>query len=204
LGYNECIEPITSNIYRRSTLAGEFMMINKYLAQELIDADLWNDRVIDNIIANRGSVQQLHVLPDAVRKRFLTVWELPNKDLIDMAVSRGAFICQSQSLNLWDETPNYSRMTAMHLYSWKNGLKTGVYYFRRRPSHQPQQFTIVPQSNLSLEMVSDDEDDEDEDQNKQQDQNEKDQNKQQDQNKEKEKEKEEEQTTDEICEMCSA
>jgi ribonucleotide reductase alpha subunit len=148
LGYNECIEPITSNIYSRRTMAGEFIMVNKYLMNELIEMDLWNETLKNQIIANNGSVQDLG-LSQELRDKYRTVWEMPMKDLIDMAADRGAFICQSQSLNLWMEDPNYNSMTSMHFYSWSKGLKTGIYYLRRRPRHQAQQFTIEPKQNKS-------------------------------------------------------
>ena len=144
LGFNECFEPFTSNIYSRRTLAGEFIVVNKYLINELIDLQLWNEDIKNNIIANKGSVQQLTQLSDHVRNKYKTVWEIPMKHVIDMAADRGAFICQSQSLNLWVEEPNYSTLTSMHFYAWKKGLKTGIYYLRRKAKHQAQQFTIEP------------------------------------------------------------
>jgi ribonucleotide reductase alpha subunit len=161
LGNNECFEPITSNIYMRRTLAGEFIMVNKYLMKEFMDLGIWNERVKNNIIANRGSIQQFFVknttdgnvsytatlpgLTEHIREKYKTVWEIPMKHLIDMAADRGAFICQSQSLNLWLEEPNYNTLTSMHFYSWTRGLKTGIYYLRRKPKHQAQQFTIEPE-----------------------------------------------------------
>jgi ribonucleoside-diphosphate reductase alpha subunit len=145
LGFNECIEPITSNIYNRRTLAGEFIMANKYLMKDLIDLDLWNEKIKNNIIANHGSVQHIEIIPAHIREKYRTVWELPMRTLIDMAADRGAFICQSQSLNLWLEDPTYKTLTSMHFYSWSKGLKTGIYYLRRRGSHQAQQFTIEPE-----------------------------------------------------------
>ena len=147
LGFNECIEPITSNIYSRRTIAGEFIMANKYLVNDLIRLDLWNDKIKNNIIANNGSVQQIEVIPQEIRDKYKTVWELPMRTLIDMAADRGAYICQSQSLNLWLEDPNYKMLTSMHFYSWSKGLKTGIYYLRRRARHQAQQFTIEPEKN---------------------------------------------------------
>ena len=144
LGFNECFEPFTSNIYSRRTLAGEFIVVNKYLINELIELQLWNEDIKNNIIANKGSVQQLTQLSDHVRNKYKTVWEIPMKHVIDMAADRGAFICQSQSLNLWVEEPNYSTLTSMHFYAWKKGLKTGIYYLRRKAKHQAQQFTIEP------------------------------------------------------------
>jgi len=145
LGFNECIEPITSNIYNRRTIAGEFIMANKYLMKDLIQLDLWNEKIKNNIIANNGSVQHIDVIPTEIREKYRTVWELPMRTLIDMAADRGAFICQSQSLNLWLEDPNYKMLTSMHFYAWSKGLKTGIYYLRRRGKHQAQQFTIEPE-----------------------------------------------------------
>jgi len=145
LGFNECIEPITSNIYNRRTLAGEFILANKYLMNDLIKLDLWNEKTKNNIIANHGSVQHIETIPKEIREKYKTVWEIPMRTLIDMAADRGVYICQSQSLNLWLEDPNYSTLTSMHFYSWSKGLKTGIYYLRRRGRHQAQQFTIEPE-----------------------------------------------------------
>ena len=145
LGYNECIEPITSNIYSRRTIAGEFIMANRYLMNDLLALELWNEKVKNSIIANHGSIQHIDIIPQEIRDKYKTVWELPMRNLIDMAADRGAFICQSQSLNLWLEDPNYSTLTSMHFYSWSKGLKTGIYYLRRRGRHQAQQFTIEPE-----------------------------------------------------------
>ena len=145
LGYNECFEPITSNLYSRRTLAGEFVVVNKYLMKELIQLGHWNEQIKNNIIANKGSVQQLSMLSEEIRNKYKIVWEMPMKHLIDMAVDRGAYICQNQSLNLWLEDPTYNSLTSMHFYSWKQGLKTGIYYLRRKPKHQAQQFTIEPE-----------------------------------------------------------
>jgi ribonucleotide reductase alpha subunit len=147
LGYNECFEPLTSNIYSRRTLAGEFVVANKYLMRELINLGIWNDKVKNNIIANKGSIQQLTIIPENIRDKYKIVWEIPMKHLIDMAADRGAFICQSQSLNLWLEDPTYNTLTSMHFYSWKQGLKTGIYYLRRKGKHQAQQFTLEPEKN---------------------------------------------------------
>jgi ribonucleoside-diphosphate reductase alpha subunit len=145
LGFNECIEPITSNIYNRRTLAGEFILANKYLMNDLIKLDMWNEKTKNNIIANHGSVQHIDTIPMEIREKYKTVWEIPMRTLIDMAADRGVYICQSQSLNLWLEDPNYSTLTSMHFYSWSKGLKTGIYYLRRRGRHQAQQFTIEPE-----------------------------------------------------------
>ena len=152
LGYNECIEPITSNIYSRRTMAGEFILANKYLMRDLIDLNLWSDAIKNNIIANNGSIQQIETIPEHIRNKYKTVWEIPMRSLIDMAADRGAFICQSQSLNLWLEDPTYNTLTSMHFYSWKKGLKTGIYYLRRRGKHQAQQFTIEPEKEKHVEQ----------------------------------------------------
>ena len=144
LGNNECFEPITSNIYSRRTLAGEFVMANKYLMKELIDLGVWNDEIKDNIVVNKGSIQHIDCIPQHIKDKYKIVWEIPMKHMIDMAADRGAFICQSQSLNLWIQDPDYKTLTSMHFYSWQKGLKTGIYYLRRKPKHQPQQFTIKP------------------------------------------------------------
>jgi len=151
LGFNECFEPFTSNLYSRRTLAGEFVVVNKYLMKELIQLGQWNEQIKNNIIANKGSVQQLTTLSEHIREKYKIVWEMPMKHLIDMAADRGAFICQSQSLNLWMEDPTYNSLTSMHFYSWKKGLKTGIYYLRRKAKHQAQQFTIEPEAKESEE-----------------------------------------------------
>ncbi len=144
LGNNECFEPFTSNIYSRRTLAGDYVVINKYLMKELIDLGVWNEKIKDNIILNKGSIQHLEMIPKKVRDKYKIVWEIPMRHMIDMAADRGAYICQSQSLNLWVEDPDYKILTNMHFHSWGKGLKTGIYYLRRKPKHQPQQFTIGP------------------------------------------------------------
>ena len=115
--------------------------------QDLLKLDMWNEKIKNNIIANNGSIQHLDKIPVEIREKYRTVWEIPMRQLIDMAADRGAFVCQSQSLNLWLEDPNYSNLTSMHFYSWSKGLKTGIYYLRRRARHQAQQFTIEPEKN---------------------------------------------------------
>ena len=144
LGFNECFEPFTSNIYLRRTLAGEFVMVNKYLMNELEELDLWTDEVKNGIIKNNGSVQNIDAIPKHLKDKYKIVWEIPMKHLIDMSADRGAFICQSQSLNLWMKDPDYQRLTSMHFYGWKKGLKTGIYYLRTKAKAAPQQFTIEP------------------------------------------------------------
>lgn len=148
LGFNECIEPITSNIYSRSTLAGDFILANKYLMYDLIELKIWNERIKSNIIANNGSIQHIVDIPEHIKNKYKTVWEMSMRSLIDMSTDRGAYICQSQSLNLWVEDPTYNTLTSMHFYSWKKGLKTGIYYLRRRGRCQAQQFTIEPESKI--------------------------------------------------------
>ena len=144
LGNNECFEPFTSNLYSRRTNAGEFVLPNKYLMNELIDMGLWNEKVKDNIILNKGSIQHMTDISDHLKEKYKTVWEIPMKHLIDMAADRAPYICQSQSLNLWLEDPEYKTLTSMHFYAWEKGLKTGIYYLRRKAKHQAQQFTIKP------------------------------------------------------------
>ena len=156
LGYNECFEPITSNIYSRRTMAGEFVLPNKYLMKDLIKMGLWNEQIKNNIVANKGSVQQLTILPEHIRNKYKIVWEIPMKHVIDMAADRGVYVCQSQSMNLWMEDPVYNKMTSMHFYAWEKGLKTGIYYLRRKAKHQAQQFTIEPE----IKNTNDQEEDE--------------------------------------------
>jgi ribonucleoside-diphosphate reductase alpha chain len=155
LGFNECFEPFTSNLYSRRTIAGEFVVVNKYLMKELIELGFWNEQIKNNIISNKGSVQQLTFLPEHIRNKYKIVWEIPMKHVIDMAADRGAFICQSQSLNLWVEDPTYNTLTSMHFYSWKQGLKTGIYYLRRKAKHQAQQFTIEPEQKEKNDTAKD-------------------------------------------------
>jgi ribonucleoside-diphosphate reductase alpha subunit len=146
LGNTECFEPISSNIYTRRTMAGEFILVNRHLIADLQAAGLWNESVKNNIVANKGSVQHIGGLSEHLKRKYCTVWEIPMKHVIDMAADRGAFICQSQSMNLWMEDPNYAALTSMHFYAWTKGLKTGMYYLRRKARHQPQQFTIEPEA----------------------------------------------------------
>jgi ribonucleotide reductase alpha subunit len=146
LGNNECFEPITSNIYSRKTLAGDFVLVNKYLVEDLLKLGLWNEDLKNSIIANKGSVSHIQNLVPHLKEKYKTVWELPMKEIINMSRDRGAYICQSQSLNLWIEDPDSKILTSMHFYSWKAGLKTGIYYLRRKAKHQAQQFTIEPKN----------------------------------------------------------
>ena len=151
LGFNECIEPLTSNIYSRRTLAGEFIMANRYLMADLLNLGLWNDQIKNNIIVNNGSIQHIDAIPAEIKEKYKTVWEIPMRHLIDMAADRGAYICQSQSLNLWLESPTYNSLTSMHFYSWTKGLKTGIYYLRRRAAASAQRFTVEPEKREAAE-----------------------------------------------------
>jgi ribonucleoside-diphosphate reductase alpha subunit len=159
LGNNECFEPITSNIYSRKTLAGDFVLVNKYLVEDLLKLGLWNEDLKNSIIANKGSVSHIQNLVPHLKEKYKTVWELPMKEIINMSRDRGAYICQSQSLNLWIEDPDSKILTSMHFYSWKAGLKTGIYYLRRKAKHQAQQFTIEPKNKGDKGDKEEDEDD---------------------------------------------
>jgi len=154
LGNNECFEPFTSNIYTRRTIAGDFVLANKHLMKELTQLGLWTEELKDNIILNKGSIQHIDGIPESIKEKYKIVWEIPMRHMIDMAADRGSYICQSQSLNLWMEDPNYKALTSMHFYSWQKGLKTGIYYLRRKAKHQPQQFTIEPEKIDECEMCS--------------------------------------------------
>ena len=144
LGYNECFEPFTTNIYTRRTLAGEFVIVNKHLMRELMERGIWSESLKQKIIAMNGSVQEIAEIPDEIKPIYKTSWELKQRTLIDMAAARGAFICQSQSLNLFVADPTYSKLTSMHFYSWKKGLKTGCYYLRTKAPVSAQKFTVDP------------------------------------------------------------
>jgi len=145
LGNFECIEPVISNIYSRRVLAGEFMVINEYLVKDLIEIGMWSEEMKDKIVLNDGSVQNIKEIPSSIRGRYKTAWEVKQRHILDMAADRGAFICQSQSLNLFVESPNFKRLSSMHFYGWERGLKTGMYYLRTRPSSKALQFTIEPE-----------------------------------------------------------
>jgi ribonucleoside-diphosphate reductase alpha chain len=144
LGYNECFEPFTSNLYTRRTLAGEYVVVNKYLLNELIERGLWNEDLKQMMIARNGSVQGVEGIPQELQERYRTSWELKQRTLIDLAAARGAFICQSQSLNLFVADPSYAKLTSMHFYAWKKGLKTGCYYLRTKAAVMAQKFTVDP------------------------------------------------------------
>ena len=144
LGNNECIEPYTTNIYLRRTLAGEFVVINKYLVNALIDKGLWSTELKNKMIKAGGSIQDIPEIPQDIKDLFKTVWEIKQKSLLDMAADRGRFIDQSQSMNLFVENPTMSKLSSMHMYAWKAGLKTGMYYLRSKAKARPIQFTIDP------------------------------------------------------------
>lgn len=142
LGNNESFEPFTSNVYTRRVLAGEFICVNKHLVADLIDLGLWTSEIKNRIVADNGSVQNVPGIPENLKKLYKTIWEISQKVLIDMAAARGPYICQSQSLNLYQQDPRFDRMSAMHFHAWKQGLKTGQYYFRSRPARDAIKFTV--------------------------------------------------------------
>lgn len=144
LGYTECFEPMTSNIYARRTLAGEYVVVNRYLMEDLISRGIWNEQMKQRIIAQNGSVQGISEISDDLQALYKTSWEIKQRTLIDMAAQRGPFICQSQSLNLFIENPTYAKLTSMHFYGWKQGLKTGCYYLRTKAPVMAQKFTVDP------------------------------------------------------------
>ena len=144
LGYNECIEPFTTNIYARRTLAGEFTVVNRYLVADLMAAGLWSPDLKERMIAANGSIQAIPGIPEALKQRYKTVWEIKQKTLLDMAAARGAFICQSQSLNLFVAEPTIAKLSSMHFYAWELGLKTGLYYLRTKSAVQAIKFTVDP------------------------------------------------------------
>lgn len=154
LGNNECIEPFTSNIYSRGTLAGQFLVINKYLQDDLIRINEWTSNVKDAIILNNGSIQKITNIPDIIKNTYKISWDLSMKHLIDQAADRAIYICQSQSLNLWLETPTFSKLSSMHFYAWEKGLKTGIYYLRRRSTTKAQTFSIDPEQEKECLMCS--------------------------------------------------
>lgn len=151
LGNCECIEPYATHIFTRRTLAGEFIIINKHLVNALLDAGLWSTALKDAIIANNGSVQGIADVPEHIQQIFKTVWEIKQKTLIDMAADRGPYICQSQSLNLFLSDPDYKKLSSMHFYAWRRGLKTGIYYLRTRAVASAQKFTVEPTVRLNAE-----------------------------------------------------
>ena len=151
LGNNECFEPYTSNVYTRRVLSGEFIVVNKHLLNDLIELGLWNDDMKNALMATNGSVQNIDGVPDNLKAIYKTVWEISMRDILDMAADRGMFIDQSQSLNLFMESPNMGKLTSMHFYAWKKGLKTGMYYLRSKPASSAIKFTVKKnaQTNMS-------------------------------------------------------
>lgn len=149
LGNNECFEPFTSNLYVRHVLAGDFIVINKYLISELVDLGIWTPELRTAIIANNGSVQNVIGIPISVQERYRTAWEIPMKTIIDLSADRAPFVCQSQSLNLFVADPSYARISSMHMYAWQKGLKTGCYYLRTKAVASAQKFTVEPEARSS-------------------------------------------------------
>src|SRR5260221_1252247 len=154
LGNNECFEPYTSNIYVRRVLSGEFVVVNKHLLKDLVDLNLWNDDMKTRIIFHNGSIQAIDEIPDSIKEIYKTVWEIKQRNIIDMAADRGAHICQSQSLNLFVDTPSASKLTSMHFYDWNKGLKTGMYYLRTQAATQAVQFTGERQGGKMIEPLT--------------------------------------------------
>ncbi len=146
LGNNECFEPYTSNIYSRRVLSGEFAVVNKHLLKDLIKLGLWNDSMKNKLIANNGSVQNIAEIPADIRELYKTVWEIKQKTILDMAADRGAYICQSQSLNIHIQDVNFGKLTSMHFHAWKLGLKTGMYYLRTKAAADAIKFTVEKQA----------------------------------------------------------
>jgi len=148
LGNNECFEPYTSNIYTRRVLSGEFIVVNKYLLKDLVELGLWNNELKNQIISQNGSVQNIEEIPQYIKDLYKTVWEIKQRTLVDMAADRGAFICQSQSLNLFLQDVDFAKLTSMHFYGWKKGLKTGMYYLRTKAAVDAIKFTVQTQAEV--------------------------------------------------------
>jgi ribonucleoside-diphosphate reductase alpha chain len=145
LGNNECFEPYTSNLYSRRVLSGEFVVVNKHLLRDLIDAGVWSLDLKNKIIAQNGSVQNIPEIPEHLKALYKTAWEISQKAIIDMAAGRGAYICQSQSMNIFMPNANFAKLTSMHFYAWKAGLKTGMYYLRTKAAVNAVKFTLDSQ-----------------------------------------------------------
>ncbi len=143
LGNNECFEPYTSNIYTRRVLSGEFIVVNKHLLKDLIKLNLWNENMKDRLMESNGSIQGFEEIPEDIKQLYRTVWEVSQKSIIDMAADRGAYICQSQSMNIHMQDANFGKLTSMHFHAWKKGLKTGLYYLRTKAAADAIKFTIV-------------------------------------------------------------
>eukprot|EP01089_Gocevia_fonbrunei_P015338 TRINITY_DN4459_c0_g2_i3.p2 TRINITY_DN4459_c0_g2~~TRINITY_DN4459_c0_g2_i3.p2 ORF type:complete len:283 (-),score=72.36 TRINITY_DN4459_c0_g2_i3:255-1103(-) len=154
LGNNECFEPYTSNIYTRRVLSGEFIVVNKHLLEDLVNLGLWNENMKQELMRANGSVQHIENIPAEIKELYKTVWELSMKDIIDMSRQRGYFIDQSQSLNLFMENANYSKLTSMHFYAWKSGLKTGMYYLRTKAAADAIKFTLDNSKKQEVPVVA--------------------------------------------------
>ena len=153
LGNNECFEPYTSNIYTRRVLSGEFIVVNKHLLEDLVDRGLWNEDMKQELMRNNGSVQSIEGIPEDLKELYKTVWEMSMKDIIDMSRQRGYFIDQSQSLNLFMEGATMAKLTSMHFYGWKSGLKTGMYYLRTKSAVDAIKFTLDTKSKAKVPEV---------------------------------------------------
>ncbi|WP_017258928.1 ribonucleoside-diphosphate reductase subunit alpha [Pedobacter arcticus] len=153
LGNNECFEPYTSNIYSRRVLSGEFVVVNKHLLKDLVELGLWDNKMKEQIILANGSVQNIENIPAHIKELYKTVWEIKMRTIIDMAADRGAYICQSQSLNLFINSPTASKLTSMHFYAWKKGLKTGMYYLRTQAASQAIKFSVQSQAIKEIDPV---------------------------------------------------
>lgn len=154
LGNNECFEPYTSNIYARRVLSGEFAVVNKHLLRDLVKLNLWNESTKNKLIAANGSVQDIPEIPQNLKELYKTVWEIKQKTIIDMAADRGAYICQSQSLNIHLQDPNFGKLTSMHFHAWKRGLKTGMYYLRTKAAADAIKFTVEKQAEVAIEQTN--------------------------------------------------
>ncbi|RDC65800.1 ribonucleoside-diphosphate reductase subunit alpha [Adhaeribacter pallidiroseus] len=154
LGNNESFEPYTSNIYVRRVLSGEFMVVNKHLLKDLIGLGIWNDSMKNQIISANGSIQNIPNIPQNIKDLYKTVWEIKQKTIIDLSADRGAYICQSQSLNLHVQNPNFGKLTSMHFHAWKRGLKTGMYYLRTKAAADAIKFTVEKQAAETLEPMN--------------------------------------------------
>jgi ribonucleoside-diphosphate reductase alpha chain len=154
LGNNECFEPYTSNIYARRVLSGEFAVVNKHLLRDLVKLGLWNDSMKNKLISANGSVQNINEIPQNLKDLYKTVWEIKQKVIIEMAADRGAYICQSQSLNIHIQDPNFGKLTSMHFYAWEQGLKTGMYYLRTKAAADAIKFTVEKQAEVAIEQAN--------------------------------------------------
>jgi len=155
LGNNECFEPYTSNIYSRRTLSGEFIVVNNFLMRDLIELGMWNDSMKNKLIQANGSVQNIPEIPQNIKDLYKTVWEISQRTILDMAADRGAFICQSQSMNVHIQEPNFGKLTSMHFYAWKKGLKTGMYYLRSKSAAEAIKFTVTKESDQMVIPAND-------------------------------------------------